>query len=76
MYTLAYAKNPMNTIKKYRKNILTMALDKIDQSKKFKRYDIPINFLKLDKITYCKSQNMIELLFVLKPIGGGLIELS
>lgn len=76
MYTLAYAENPMNIIKKYRKNILTMALDKIDQSKKFKRYDIPINFLKLDKITYCKSQNMIELLFVLKPIGGGLIELS
>lgn len=76
MYTLAYAENPMNTIKKYRKNILAMALDKIDQSKKFKRYDIPINFLKLDKITYCKSQNMIELLFVLKPIGGGLIELS
>ena len=53
-----------------------MALDKIDQSKKFKRYGVPINFLRLDKFTYCKSQKMIELLFVLKPIGGGLIELS
>lgn len=38
MYTLTYAENPMDTIKKYRKNILAMALDKIDQSKKFKRY--------------------------------------
>ena len=39
-------------------------------------FEIPINFLKLDKFTYCDNQKMIELLFTLKPIRGGLVELS
>ena len=66
----------MNIIKTYKKDILTMALDRIEQTRSFKRYGIPINFLKLDKFTYCDNQKMIELLFVLKPISGGLVELS
>ena len=76
MYILTYEKDPMNIIKTYKKDILTMALDRIEQTRSFKRYGIPINFLKLDKFTYCDNQKMIELLFVLKPISGGLVELS
>lgn len=76
MYILTYEENPMDIIKEYRKGILTMALDRIEKAKNFKRYGIPINFLKLDKFTYCDNQKMIELLFTLKPIRGGLVELS
>lgn len=76
MYTLAYGENPIDIIKKYRKDILTMALDRIEETKRFQRYGVPINFLKLDRFTYCENQKMIELLFTLKPISGGLVELS
>ena len=76
MYILTYETDPMNIIKTYKKDILMMALDRIEQTRSFKRYGIPINFLKLDKFTYCDNQKMIELLFVLKPISGGLVELS
>lgn len=76
MYTLTYGENPINIIKEYRKDILKMALNRIEETRSFKRYGVPINFLKLDKFTYCDNQKMIELLFTLKPIGGGLIELS
>lgn len=76
MYTLTYEENPMDIIKKYRKDILRMALNRIEETKKFKRYGVPINFLKLDRFTYCDNQKVIELLFVLKPIEGGLVELS
>lgn len=68
--------NPIDIIKKYRKDILTMALDRIEETKRFQRYGVPINFLKLDRFTYCENQKMIELLFTLKPISGGLVELS
>lgn len=75
MYTLTYEENPLNLIKKYRKDILAMALEQIEKSKRFKHYGLPINFLKLDHFTYCDNQKMIELLFTLKPIEGGLVEL-
>lgn len=76
MFTVTYESDPLEIIKKYKKEILEMALEKIENSRRFKHYGLPVNFLKLDKFTYCRSSNMIELLFILKPIGGGLIELS
>ena len=76
MFTVTYESDPLEIIKKYKKEILEMALKKIENSRGFKHYGLPVNFLKLDKFTYCRSSNMIELLFILKPIGGGLIELS
>lgn len=76
MYTLTYEEDdPLKLIKKYRKDILAMALEQIEKSKRFKHYGLPINFLKLDHFTYCDNQKMIELLFTLKPIEGGLVEL-
>lgn len=76
MFTVTYESDPLEIIKKYKKEILELALEKIEKSRGFKHYGLPVNFLKLDKFTYCRSSNMIELLFVLKPIGGGLVELS
>ena len=76
MYTITNEENPLDIIKDNKNDILNMAVKRIEEAKRFKRFGIPTNFLKLDRFTYSYGQNMIELIFILKPIGGGLVELS
>ena len=46
-------------------DIAKYALDKIENSQRFKKYGVPINILKLDKI-YRIEENTVELIFELK----------
>ena len=54
-------------IKKNLKSICRIVLRKIDESKAFKKYGIPINFLKLTSAIICVDKS-IELVFELKDL--------
>ncbi len=68
MCVLSNCDDPVGTIRQYKDNILEMAVKKIENSKSFKKYGIPINYLKLDRFTYLHNTHEIELLFTLKDI--------
>ena len=69
MNTLMNEENPMQVIRDHKKEILDMAVNKISKSKRFTKYGVPINFLKLDTFRYFDSIHEIELIFVLKDIS-------
>ena len=50
------------------KEIISRVLETIKTDKSFKKYSVPINFLKLAKVTYSKSQNLIRFVFELKEV--------
>lgn len=54
-------------VKKYFRTICNTALTKINQSYRFQKYGIPINYLKLSSFTICVDKS-IELIFCLKDI--------
>lgn len=51
----------------HQKDLARIAIAKIKDSKQFQRYDIPINFLKVDHMTIT-CQDELEIVFVLKSI--------
>lgn len=58
----------MKYIRKNYEEICNIVLKKIEESKVFKSYGIPINFLKLGNVTFIKSMNIIQFLFEIKGI--------
>lgn len=53
-------------IKKNKNQICEMVIDKIKADCRFEKYGVPINFLKLEKMTFVGSISSIEFLFCLK----------
>ncbi len=51
-----------------KKEIIYRVLKKIEADKSFKKYSVPINFLKLANITYSKRLNFIRFVFELKEL--------
>lgn len=51
-----------------KKEIINRVLEKLKTSREFNKYSVPINFLKLSKVTYSKSQNLIRFVFELKEV--------
>lgn len=59
--------NRVEFIKKHKREIAVLALRKIEQSKQFERYDIPINFLQLKSIKILPADE-ITIMFTLKDL--------
>ena len=55
-------------ILKNKKEIIRRVLEKIKNDRSFKKYSVPINFLKLAKVTYSKRQNLVRFVFELKEV--------
>lgn len=55
-------------IKKNSKEISKKALERIETDRKFKKYGIPINFLKLSKAIFSANLSLIQFLFELRDI--------
>lgn len=55
----------LNALRKYKRMIDTMVIEKIESSKQFQRLGIPIGFFTLTECTLCKD-NMLVYLFELK----------
>lgn len=68
MNTRIAEEKPMEVIREHKQDILAIAVDKISKSKRFTKYGVSINFLKLDTFKYFDSIHEIELIFVLKDI--------
>lgn len=59
--------NQREQIKKFRSRLFKEVIAKISNSKRFQSYNLPVNFLKLDKVTLtCDSQ--LNMLFVLREV--------
>ena len=58
--------NRIEYIKKNKNEILQRVLKKVADSPQFKKYGVPINILRLSKITLIKSQSLIEIIFEVK----------
>lgn len=56
-------------IKKHKKQIFEMVLKKVQESKRFKKYGIPINFLKFTRVTL-KRNSVLEFVLELKVINN------
>lgn len=56
----------MQYIKENKDKIIDMVISKLEKDRSFKRYGIPINFLKLSKITLRPKCNYIQFVFELK----------
>lgn len=56
----------MQYIKENKDKIIDMVISKLEKDRSFKRYGIPINFLKLSKITLRSKCNYIQFVFELK----------
>lgn len=54
--------------KKNKKEITNMVIQKIQNSTYFKKYGIPINFLKISKIIFSEKRNLIHYIFELKEM--------
>ena len=63
----AYFDNKIQFIREHSKEILKVVIDEIRNHQDFKKYNIPINFLKLTNVTLTRS-NYIRYLFELKKI--------
>ena len=50
------------------KEIIKKVIKQLKNDRSFKKYCVPINFLKLTKVTYSKSQNLIRFVFELKEV--------
>lgn len=59
----------MSMYKKYKDRLMKDVLEKISNSRSFKKYNVPINFLRLSRSTVTSSRE-IMLLFELKRISG------
>lgn len=57
-------------IKKRRTEILEMVVDKLQTSRKFQKYDVPINFLRLSSLIFSRSF-FLEFIFELKEFDWG-----
>ena len=53
-----------------RKEITNRVVNKLKTNRRFKKFSIPINFLKLTKITYSRGQNFIRFVFELKELNN------
>ena len=63
--------NYRNCIKDNIRYIVNMAVDAIKNNNKYKKYNVPVNFLKLTNVTILNNTNQIMLIFELKNIEGG-----
>lgn len=52
-------------VKKYRRKLYQRVIKRLEQDRQFKRYGIPINFLKLDNVVLARDFS-VEFVFVLK----------
>ena len=57
-------------IEEHKKEITKMVFDKIEKDKTFLKYGIPINFLKVSKITLVKRTSEIHYVLVIKDINN------
>lgn len=55
-------------IRNHHNEICNMVLKKIEKDKRFLKYGIPINFLKIEKATLISRMDIIEFLFSIKEI--------
>ena len=55
-------------IEEHKKGISKLVLEKINKNRTFKRHNVPINYLKISKITLCKDRNVLQYVLELKPI--------
>ncbi len=53
-------------IKENQKSIKERVLKALEQDRKFKKYDVPVSFLRLSNATYSKRRNLIRFVFELK----------
>ena len=60
-----WEENRLTYIQKHKKEILKMVLDKIEASKRFQKFGIPINFLKASHVVL-KRNSVLEFVFELK----------
>ena len=58
--------NRSEYIKENKNEILQRVLKKIEDSKQFKKYGVPINILRLSKMTLIKSQSLLQIVFEIK----------
>lgn len=61
-----WEKDRMQYIKENKDKIIDMVISKLEKNISFKKYGIPINFLKLSKITVSLKYNYIQFVFELK----------
>lgn len=47
-----------------------MILNKLEKNRNFQKFDIPINFLKVSKITFSAKNNFLEYIFEIKEISS------
>ena len=52
-------------VKKYQREIYRLVLDKLENDRRFKRYGVPINFLKLSDVTLLRNYSL-EFIFELR----------
>lgn len=55
-------------IKENQKDIKERVLKSLEQDRKFKKYALPMNFLKLENATYSRRRNLIRFVFELKRL--------
>lgn len=55
-------------IKKNQKDIKERVLKSLEKNKKFKKYAVPMNFLRLANATYSRRRNLIRFVFELKRL--------
>lgn len=67
MSVRTYMPEKMKFVREHKKELIQMAVNTIKQDKEFKKYNVPVNYLKLGRMTLLQD-SQIEYLFELKQV--------